>query len=133
MNINDSIETIMTKEVRCVSSNDKIIEIKHIYEQPKFHSHIPVVDDGRVVGIVSLVNFMRAIHDASLDDSEKVYNELLVKEIMTVDPKYVSPKTSIKEVATVLSSDEFHSLLIIENDTLVGIVTTTDILKEIIK
>lgn len=133
MNINDSIETIMTSDVRSVSSNDKIIEIKHIYEQPKFHAHIPVVDEGKVIGIVSLVNFMRAIHNASLSDTEEVYHEILVKDIMTHNPVHVSPATSIKEVASILSKDEFHSILVVEDSVLVGIVTTTDLLRELIK
>lgn len=133
MNINDKIETIMTKDVRSVSSNDKIIEIKHLYEQPKFHAHIPVVDEGKVIGIVSLVNFMRAIHNATLSDTEEVYHDILVKDIMTVNPVHVAPSATIKDVASILSRDEFHSILVVDDSSLVGIVTTTDLLRELIK
>ncbi|OFZ56165.1 MAG: hypothetical protein A3D92_22735 [Bacteroidetes bacterium RIFCSPHIGHO2_02_FULL_44_7] len=133
MNLEASISTIMTSLVDCVTPDQKIIHIKHIYEQPEFHSHIPVRENGKVIGIVSIVNFMRAIHDATLDDNELVYHEILVKDIMTPSPEMLSPEASIREVATLLSRGDFHSVLIGKGGELMGIVTTTDILKKLIE
>ena len=36
------IDTIMTKDVVCVSPDQSIIDVKHIYEKEDFHHHIPV-------------------------------------------------------------------------------------------
>lgn len=133
MNLDVPISTIMTSRVKSVSPDQKLIDIKHIYEQPEFHSHIPVTENNNVVGIISLVNFMHAIQDATLDDSEEVYHNQTVKNIMTSNPTSVSPETSIRDVATILAKGDFHSLLITTENQLKGIVTTTDILRKLIE
>lgn len=132
MNLDVAVTTIMTSNVECVSREQKLVDIKHIYERPDFHSHIPVLENDKVVGIVSLVNFMRAIHDASLDDNERVYQELKVGEIMTPNPVSVSSKATIRDAVQILSNGEFHSLLVTENDKLSGIISTTDLMKNLL-
>ena len=133
MNLDAPISTIMMSSVKSVSPDQKLIDIKHIYEQKEFHSHIPVTENNKVVGIISLVNFMHAIHDATLDDNEEVYHKLLVRDIMTLNAESVSPNTSIREVATILSKGNFHSMLVASDNELEGIVTTTDILRKLIE
>ena len=44
----------------------------------------------------------------------------------------VSPDTTIRETAEILASKEFHALPVCEGDLLVGIVTTTDLIKYLI-
>ena len=132
MNLDASISTIMTKSITCVTPDHKILELKHIYEQPSFHSHVPVTQDDKLVGVVSLIDFMRAIHNASLDENEVVYHEVKVRDIMTKNPVTVEPTESIKNVASLLSDGNFHSILVASNGKVEGIVTTTDILKELL-
>ena len=133
MNLNTPISTLMTTSVRCVQPNQQIIDLKHIYEQANFHHHIPVVENDLLVGMVSLIDFMRAIHTASLDDNEAVYHELLVKDIMAIHPVSIPENTSIEEVATILAKGEFHSVVVAENGHVKGIVTTADLLRFFLK
>lgn len=133
MNIHDQISTIMTSGITSVSPEQKLIDLKHIYEQVQYHSHVPVVENGSLVGIVSLIDFMRAIQDATLDDNEEVYHKLKVRDIMSLHPITIESTKSIKEAAQVLSNGNFHSLLVMNENKLAGIITTTDILKELIK
>jgi CBS domain-containing protein len=123
----------MTTNVKCVEPNQKIIDLKHIYEQQKFHHHIPVIEKNKLVGMVSLIDFMRAIHTASLDDNEQVYHTVEVKDIMTSNPVTILDNTSIKEATTLLAKGEFHSLVVAENNELKGIVTTADLLNYFLK
>lgn len=133
MKLDATISTIMTTNVRSVQPDEEIIKLKHIYERPDFHSHVPVIENGKLVGIVSLINFMHAIEGATLDDSEEAYHNNLVRDIMTSNPVTVTPETSIREVATILSGGNFHSIIIATDGVMNGIVTTTDILRELIK
>ena len=133
MNLNTPISTLMTTSVRCVQPNQQIIDLKHIYEQANFHHHIPVVENDLLVGMVSLIDFMRAIHTASLDDNEAVYHELLVKDIMAIHPVSIPENTSNEEVATILAKGEFHSVVVAENGHVKGIVTTADLLRFFLK
>lgn len=129
MNLDASISTVMTGSVTTVTPDQRIVDIKHLYERPEFHSHIPVAENGRLVGIVSIVNFMRAIHDATLDDSEPVYQTTLVREIMTPHPVSVHPETTIREVIRLLADGDFHSVVVTSDESVQGIVTTTDLLR----
>lgn len=48
---------------------------------------------------------------------------------MAKSPVTVGPETNIKDVAATLSKVSFHSIPVVEGENLVGIVTTTDLLK----
>ncbi len=119
----------MTKNVVCVSPQQKILDVKHIYEKRKFHRHIPVIENNKLVGMVSLIDFMYNIGKAGLDDNNKVYNELTVKDIMTFNPYALPSNSSIEEVALKLSKGEYHAIPIIEEEKVVGIVSTVDIIQ----
>lgn len=125
----DSITTIMTENVVCISPEQYILDVKHIYEKEKFHHHIPVEDNGKLVGMVSLIDFMYNISGAGLSDANKVYKELKVKDIMTQNPFYLTTNAAIKDVAKVLGEGNYHAVPVLENDKIVGIVSTADIIK----
>jgi CBS domain-containing protein len=129
MKLNAPISDLMTKNVVCVSPNQKIIDLKHIYEKQQFHHHIPVIENDNLIGMVSLIDFMRAIQNATLDDTEVVYHTLFVKDIMTENPVSMSENTPIKEVAEILAKGQFHSVVITKNNAVIGIVTTADLLR----
>jgi len=123
------VSSIMTSEVICVTPDQKLVDIKHIYQKKKFHHHIPVVDQNKLVGLISLVDFMYRIKGAGLDDSESVYQNVSVEEIMTPNPFTVDSSTPIKEVADVLAKGRYRALPVVEDQRLVGIVSTADIIR----
>jgi CBS domain-containing protein len=125
----DSITTIMTKNVVCVSPDQFIIDVKHIYEKKKWHHHIPVTENEELVGMVSLIDFMYNIAGAGLNDDTKIYKELRVKDIMTQKPFYLTTSATIEDAAKVLAEGNFHAIPILENKKITGIVSTADIIK----
>lgn len=127
------ISSIMTKNVVCVSPEQKIIDVKHIYEKKKFHHHIPVTDHGNLIGMVSLIDFMYKIKGAGLSDDNAIYNELTVKDIMTPIPYAISPETTINDVAEEFAKGRYHAIPIIENQAVVGIVSTADMIRYYLK
>lgn len=133
MNLSSPVSTLMTTNVKCAHPDQKIIDLKHIYEQQKFHHHIPVTENDILVGMVSLIDFMRAIHNASLDDNEEVYHTILVKDIMSIHPVSIQEDTTIGQVAELLAKGEFHSVVITERGHVKGIVTTADLLRFFLK
>ncbi len=129
MNINTPISEIMTKHVVSVNSSQKLVDVKHIFEKKEFHHHIPVVDDGKLIGIISLIDFMYAIKNASLDDDEAVYTTQLVREIMHKKPITKSSTSTLKEIAEELAKGEVHAIVIADNESLKGIVSTADVIR----
>ena len=127
------ISSIMTKNVVCVSPQQKIIDVKHIYEKKKFHHHIPVTEDGKLVGMLSLIDFMYHIKGAGLNDDATIYNELTVKDIMTSKPYTVNSNATITDVAETFAKGRYRAVPIIENEAVVGIVSTADMIRFYLK
>ena len=125
----NSIIEVMTKNVVCVTPEQQLLDVKHIYEKENFHHHIPVEENGKLVGMVSLVDFMYNISGAGISDDNKVYKELKVKDIMTQKPFYLTTNSTIDDVSKVLAEGNFHAIPVLENDKIVGIVSTADIIK----
>jgi CBS domain-containing protein len=65
------------------------------------------------------------------DDSPDVmvYNMFSIGQVMNRNIVTVSASNSIKEVAEILATKEFHALPVVNRNTLIGIVTTTDLIK----
>jgi CBS domain-containing protein len=62
-----------------------------------------------------------------------VYSMFSIEQVMNKNIVSVSSSNSIKEVAEILASKEFHALPVVDNNALVGIVTTTDLIKYLLK
>ena len=129
MNLNIPISDIMTKKVVSVNSSQKLVDVKHIFEKKEFHHHIPVVDDGKLIGIISLIDFMYALKNASLDDNEEVYTTQFVKDIMHINPITKSSSATLKDIADELAKGEIHAVVIADEGVLKGIVSTADVIR----
>lgn len=119
----------MTKNVVCISPEQYLLDVKHIYEKKKWHHHIPVIKNEALVGMVSLIDFMYHISGAGISDEHKIYKELKVKDIMTQKPFYLTTAATIEDAAKVLAKGYYHAIPILENKKIVGIVSTADIIK----
>ena len=123
------VTSIMTKNVVCISPEQKILDVKHIYEKEKFHHHIPVTDNDELVGMVSLIDFMYHIKGAGLDDANTVYHELTIKDIMTPNPISLGSEVTVEKVASELAKGKIHAIPIVEAKKVVGIVSTADVIQ----
>lgn len=124
-----NIIEIMTKNVVCISPEQFLLDVKHIYEKKEFHHHIPVVENDKLIGMVSLVDFMYHISGAGLSDNHEIYKTLKVKDIMSPNPFYVHTDATVKEVASILKEGRFRAIPVLNHNKVVGIVTTADIVK----
>lgn len=133
MNLNTPVSNVMTKEVVSVTPSQKLVDVKHIFEKRNFHHHIPVTDKGKLVGMISLVDYLYAIKNASLDDDEKIYNNLFVKDIMRENPTTKNSSATIKQVSEELAKGEVHAIVIADDGILKGIISTADVIRFFLK
>ncbi|GGD13781.1 CBS domain-containing protein [Flavobacterium orientale] len=130
------VSSIMTKNVVKLNITDDLTKAESLFK--KYHiRHIPVVKDNTIVGMLSFTDLLRISFVDAVDDDDDVvdvtvYNMFTVEQVMAKKLTTVSPETTIKEVAEILASKEFHALPVVEGDLLVGIVTTTDLIKYLI-
>lgn len=133
MDLQAKVSSIMTTEVECVHPDQHLVDLKHIYEKKSFHHHVPVIENTKIVGMVSLIDFMRAISYATLDDNEKVYQTMKVSDIMSAQPITIDESATLREVAELLSSGDFSSVVVTRNNQLAGIITDTDLIRLLLK
>lgn len=108
--------------------------VRTIFEKRGFH-HVPVIDKGALVGLVSYTDYLRVIRDLFSNTSdelanEKVLNAMLVKDVMTEHVLCVHDTDTVETALRIFKTNHFHSLPVVDDHhKLVGIVTTYDVLK----
>jgi CBS domain-containing protein len=95
--------------------------------------HIPVVDGGRLVGLLSERDLMGAAASQIFGLKQKSKSALLksvpIKDVMKKRLVTVTPDTPIKEAAHLMAEKKIGCVPVVDDGTLVGLVTTTDILR----
>lgn len=130
------VSTIMTKNIIKLTISDDLTKAETLFKHYKIR-HIPVVSGATIIGMLSYTDLLRISFADAIDDDEEVvdttvYNMFTVEQVMAKKLITISPETTIKEAAEILASKEFHALPVCEDGLLVGIVTTTDLIKYLI-
>lgn len=130
------VSEIMTKDVITLKTTDDLRTAEILFKSQHIR-HIPVVKNDTVLGMLSLTDLLRiSFADVAEEEEEYVetvvYNMFTIEQVMTKNLISVSSTSTIKKVAEVLSKKEFHALPVIDNNKLVGIVTTTDLINYLI-
>ena len=131
-----SVKEIMSKDLIAVSSTERIVHAR----RQMIESHVgrlPVVDDGKLVGMITSKDLMRAFIEFRKSVPEKYQKsqikDLLVVDIMSKIPTFVSRDMSITEISNIIMETGYNGLPVVEDDKVVGIITQTDILRLIEK
>lgn len=133
----EPVSKIMSTDLVTLNLANTLFDAEKLFKKNKIR-HIPVVNDRKIIGILSLtdllrVSFVDSYGTEELDVDTAVYNMLSIEQIMVKKPVHVRSTTTIKEVAEILSKKEFHALPVVDDGILVGIVTTTDLLNFLLK
>ncbi len=98
---------------------------------------LPVVDHGKVVGILTLGDIREASPSDATSLSIFELNYLLAKlnveKIMTRDPITIAPEATIREAAQLMLEHKIGGLPVVENEKLVGIITESDIFRVLVQ
>ena len=132
MNPNAPLAQIMTPMPLTITPETKLTDIYRIFEANTFH-HIPVLDQGSLVGMISRADFLQIEHvlttswEGNLNNSN-TFEDFCARDIMTEFPMHLGPDDTIGLAADIVLTNKFHALPIIEDNLLVGIVTAHDLI-----
>ncbi len=126
------VSKIMTSDVITLNHTNGLETAEKLFKENNIR-HIPVVSGDAIVGMLSYTDLLRisfadAVEIDEQDVDTVVYEMFTIEQVMAKNLVSVNSSTTIKEVAEILSKREFHALPVVDNDKLVGIVTTTDLI-----
>lgn len=133
-----SIEAIMSKKVVVTTADASLASLRSIFTEAHFQ-HVPVVDSmQRVIGIVSVKDFYKALSpvadSASAQTAQLFENNRKVRSIMTSPVVCIMPDTTVIAAATLLVERNISCLLVTNpQQKLLGIVSWKDILRLIVQ
>jgi acetoin utilization protein AcuB len=123
------VRDMMTMNVVSIPSNTSIADAKRIMDAHKIR-RLPVVDRGRLVGIVTERRLDQYTPSKATSLSVWEIGYLLgntpVKDIMEKNVITVTPDMTVEEALGVAQRNGVGALLVVENGRLVGMVTTND-------
>ena len=145
------VKDIMTREVISVSPETEIASAAKILLEKRING-MPVIDPfGRLVGIIcqsDLVAQQKSIPVPSIftfldsylpltsikriDKEIEKIAALTVNEAMTPEPVTVNPETDIEDVAKLMVDKKYHTLPVVVDGKVIGIVGKEDVLKTLI-
>ncbi len=121
------VKEIMSRNVITVQEDDRLSKLEEIWKTNTIH-HLVVTNGDQVVGVVSKIDMLRAFNGRG-DISRKTLSMMRVGEIMTKNPLTVEAEDTVGLVADILLANKFHSLPVIDDGELAGIVTSHDLIK----
>lgn len=126
------VKHYMTTPVITTDSGASLVDAHRLMSDNQIR-RLPVVDDGKLIGIISLNDVLEAKPStaSSLSVWELNYQiaNLTVKDIMSHSVITLSPESSIAEAAKIMLEKKFSGIPVAEGDTLKGIVTESDIFR----
>lgn len=112
----------MTSVVTSVDLETSIKDAHEVFKLNDFR-HLPVLDGGKLVGLVSAreLDLLRAFPVVDLEMAS--VGDVMVDQVYTV-----APDTPLVDVVRTMADHKYGSALVVENDRVVGIFTTIDAL-----
>jgi len=145
------VKEIMNSPVVTANENDSLEQCARKMLELRI-AQLPVVnDDGILTGFVAASDFVAKKTTVSFSrteilelfgqwfdqgEIEKIYEDagrIMVKEVMSSPVISISPDASVKEVFEELAGTGFHSVVVVEEEKPVGLVSVSDFLKLIVR
>jgi CBS domain-containing protein len=114
----------MTKDVRVVREDTNMQEVVHT--MTKFDiSSIVVVQKDRPIGLITHKDVIIKVLEQDF-----VTSALTARHVMSAPVTTISEDATIEEAAKMMASKGYKKLIVVRNGSLVGIITTTDIVRQ---
>jgi CBS domain-containing protein len=129
-----TVRDLMVKNPMTLDLNETLDLAEDIMNLGRIR-HMPVVEEGKLVGILSQRDLFRSALITALGFGRRTTRALVktirIKEIMTKNVVTIAPEAAIKDAAREMVQRKIGCLPVVQDSQLVGILTETDILRHI--
>lgn len=117
------VRDVMAKNVKTVKTDDTVHAA--VQKMNKFDiGSVVVVSSGRPIGIITETNIMRRIVEPRMDPATVWAKDIMSSPLSTIDEN-----TPLEEAAKIMVDKKITRLPVMKGDKLVGLISSTDILK----
>ena len=131
-----TVRDCMSRDPAVVSAKDPLQSVITLLRRKDIRS-VPVVDEGKLIGIVTDRDIREVAPAYPLfrdeDEIRRYTEQLTVTAAMTADPMTIAPDAPLIDAARILETHRISSLPVVENGHLVGMITVTDLLRAFIE
>lgn len=133
MKRNEPVSTIMTRSLLTVDLSRKPSDVRKLLEENQVH-HLPVVSGDELMGMISVFDLMKVTFGAPGEQDPRALDAMIdhsytIESFMTRGTVTVQASDTIRRAAELLSEGRYHALPVLEGKKLVGIVTSTDLIR----
>ncbi len=133
----DLVKHWMTRDVITITPGTSLFEAHRLMTEKRIR-RLPVVDRGKLVGIITLGDVRGAepstASTLSVWEMSNLLAKLTVAEIMTREPTTISQEATISTVAEIMLEKKFSGLPVVDDaGKLVGIITESDIFRLVVR
>jgi len=121
-----TVRDIMSKEIITAASDDTLYAAAKRMSDNRV-SCIVVVDDKKVVGILTDKDMLRGVAAQDAD-----FRRMHVGELMSSPAEVAPPQTSVMAAGKIMETKSVKRLPVVDGDTLIGLVTQTDITRGLV-
>jgi len=137
MKKNESVTHVMTANPVCVEVNESISTARHLIEEKGVH-HLPVVQGDKLRGMLTSNDLLRVSFGEFGNQDGRSLDAILdhtyqLSDVMNANTVTIDSTDSIQDAARILAVSEFHSLPVIDDGCLIGIVTSSDLINYLLK
>ncbi|MBI5014655.1 MAG: CBS domain-containing protein [Deltaproteobacteria bacterium] len=132
------VQDLMTPNVISIGPDQSVAEAGELMTSRRIR-HLPVVEDGRLLGLVTRTSLAAALPGLGLGPglTRFEHNYLTantsVREVMIRDPALGTGDMPAEEAARVMNVNRISSLIIVQDGDAVGIITDTDIFEAMLE
>ncbi|MBP1929425.1 CBS domain-containing protein [Methanolinea mesophila] len=121
-------DDIMTAPVHVVAANENVAHARNLMLKHKI-SRLPVMDGDCLTGIITKKDIGYRLRQTEPHWRRRPIDHIPISVLMTCNPLTVGPETSIAELAGIMIEWDISGLPVMEETSLVGIVTKSDLMK----
>ncbi|MEL6985736.1 MAG: CBS domain-containing protein [Actinomycetota bacterium] len=127
-----AITEIMTVDPDTIERASPISEAYDILQRAPFH-HLIVVEGDDPVGMVASSDVLRLVYDADGTSETRLRafldHQFSIEDAMSEDLQTLPTTASVQDAAAAMADGRTHSVVVLDDGALAGIVTTTDLVR----